>query len=205
MGEWLDYWDRMRKSGGAVPPDLQAQFTGTQWPNSPLVKGSAVFAQIASQDLAGGYQALTKDTLSITTPPSVKAGGSPGYFPQPTSSLCLNSKSRNKDAAVKVIDWFVNDPEAAKILGLISGPPASKVALQTVLGLSNFDSVDQAVLKYSQMALARAEPAPLTPLALRAVSDLMRRINEDVGFGKSSVRDGAAQFVKEGNALLRRA
>lgn len=205
VGEWLDYWDRMRKSGGAVPPDLQAEFTDTQWPNSPLVKGSAVFAQIASQDLSGGYQALTKDTLSIATPPSVKAGGSPGYFPQPTSSLCLYARSRNKEAAVKIIDWFVNNPESAKILGLVSGPPASKPALQAVLGLSNIAPVDQAVLRYSQAALAKAEPAPPTPLALRAVSDLMRRVNENVGFGKSSVKDGAAQFVTQGNALLRRA
>ena len=60
MAEWLDYWNEMRKAGGAVPADLQAQFTGTEWPNSPLVRGTAVFALMASQDLAGGYQALTR-------------------------------------------------------------------------------------------------------------------------------------------------
>ena len=202
---WLDYWDAMRKSGGAVPPDLQAQFTNTEWPNSPLVKGTAVFSQIASQDLSGGYQALMTDTLSITTPPSVTAGGSPGYFPQPTSSLCLYSKSNNKEAAVAVMDWFVSDPESAKILGLISGPPASKPALEAVLGLDDLAPVDKKVLKYSQTALSKAEPAPELPLGMRAVGDLMRRVNEDVGFGKSSVADGANNFVNQANALLRRA
>lgn len=205
VAAWLDYWDKMRKSGGAVSADLQAQFTGTEWPNSPLVKGKAVFASIASQDLSGGYQALVKDTLSITTPPSASAGGSPGYYPQPTSSLCLYSKSENKEAAVKVIDWFVSDPESAKILGLISGPPASKPALEAVLGLQGLAAVDQRVLKYSQAALAKAEPAPPTQAAGRAVEDLMRRVNEDVGFGKSSVKDAAQSFVDQGNALLRRA
>ncbi len=150
VAQWLDYWDKMRKSGGAVPADLQAQFTGTEWPNSPLVKGKAVFASIASQDLAGGYQALTKDTLSITTPPSAGAGASPGYYPQPTSSLCLYAKSGNKEAAVKVIDWFVSDPASARILGLISGPPASKPALEAVLELEDLAPVDERVLKYSR-------------------------------------------------------
>jgi multiple sugar transport system substrate-binding protein len=202
---WLDYWDKMRKSGGAVPADLQAQFTGTEWPNSPLVKGKAVFASIASQDLAGGYQALTKDTLSIMTPPSPASGGNPGYFPQPTSSLCLFSKSRNQEEAVKVMDWFVSDPESAKILGLISGPPASKPALQAVLGLKDLAPVDQRVLKYSQAALEKANPAPPPQVAGRAVEDLMRRTNEDVGFGKSSVKEASQAFVNQANALMRRA
>jgi len=205
VAAWLDFWDKMRKSGGAVPADLQAQFTGTEWPNSPLVKGKAVFASIASQDLSGGYQALVKDTLSITTPPSAAAGGSPGYFPQPTSSLCLYSKSQNPEAAVKVIDWFVSDPESAKILGLISGPPASKPALEAVLELEGLAPVDQRVLKYAQGALAKAEPAPPPLVGGRAMDDLMRRVNEDVGFGKSSVQDAAQSFVDQGNALLRRA
>lgn len=203
--QWLDTWDKMRKSGGAVPADLQAQFTGTEWPNSPLVKGKAVFASIASQDLAGGYQALTKDTLAITTPPSAGAGASPGYYPQPTSSLCLYAKSGNKEAAVKVIDWFVSDPESARILGLISGPPASKPALQAVLQLEDLAPVDQRVLKYSQAALPKALPAPPPQKAGRAIEDLMRRVNEDVGFGKSSVQEAAQAFIDQGHALMRRA
>jgi multiple sugar transport system substrate-binding protein len=205
VAEWLEYWDKMRKSGGAVPPDMQAQFTGTEWPNSPIVKGKAVFAPIHTQDLKGGYQALTKDTLTIVAPPSVKAGGSPGCFPSPTSSLCLYSKSPNKERAAQVIDWFVSDPESAKILGMISGTPASKPALQTVLDMQDLEPVDQKVLKYSQGAFAKAEPAPPAQRADRAVGDLMRRINEDVGFGKTSVKDAAKQFVDQGNALMRRA
>ena len=43
----------------------------------------------------------------------------------------------NPEEAVKLIDWFVSDPESAKILGLISGPPASKPALQAVLELKD--------------------------------------------------------------------
>jgi multiple sugar transport system substrate-binding protein len=205
VAEWFDYWDRMRKSGGAVPADLQAQFTGTEWPNSPLVKGKAVFASIASQDLSGGYQALTKDTLSITTPPAVKAGATPGYFPQGTSMCCLYAKSRNMEATAKVIDWFVSDPTSARILGLVSGPPASRPALQAVLELKGLARVDEEVLKYSQAALAKALPAPPLQLGQRAVEDLMRRVNESVGFGRSSVRDAAQTFIDQGNALLRRA
>lgn len=202
---WLDYWDKMRKSGGAVPPDLQAQFTGTEWPNSPLVRGTAVFATMASQDLSGGYQALTKDTLALTTPPSPTAGGGPGCFPRPTSSLTLNARSQNKEAAVKLMDWFVSDPESAKILGLISGPPASRPALEAVIALPNVKPVDQKVLKYSQAALASARPAPRNHRSARGMGDLMRRVNENVGFGSYGVQDAAEEFISQGNALMKRA
>lgn len=205
LAHWLDYWEKMRKSGGAVPPDLQAQFTGTEWPNSPLVRGTAVFATMASQDLSGGYQALVKDTLGLTTPPSPTADSGPGCFPRPTSSLTLNAKSQNKDAAVKLMDWFVSDPESAKILGLISGPPASRPALEAVIALPGIKPVDQKVLKYSQAALASAKPAPRNHRAARAMGDLMRRVNENVGFGSYGVQDAAEEFLSQGNALMKRA
>jgi multiple sugar transport system substrate-binding protein len=93
-------------------------------------------------------------------PPAPKAGENPGLFPRPTSSLTRNARSENPENAVKLIDWFVGgDPESAKILGLISGPPASQPALAAVLELENLSEVDQKVLEYAQEALAQAMPA----------------------------------------------
>jgi multiple sugar transport system substrate-binding protein len=74
-----------------------------------------------------------------------------------------------------------------------------------VLGLQDLAPVDQRVLKYSQAALAKAEAAPPPQVAEQAIADLMRRTNENVGFGKSSVKQGAQAFVEQGNALMRRA
>src|SRR5690606_2918226 len=114
VAAWLEYWNKMRETGATVPPDLQAQFTGTEWPNSPLVRGRAIFANMASQDLAGGYQALTTDTLGMMAPPAPVGSDNPGYFPRPTSSLTLNTRSNFKQEAAHLMDWFVSDPESAK-------------------------------------------------------------------------------------------
>lgn len=205
VAAWLEYWSKMRETGGTVPPDLQAQFTGTEWPNSPLVRGRAIFASMASQDLAGGYQALTTDTLGMMAPPAPVGATNPGYFPRPTSSLALNARSSFKHEAAHLMDWFVSDPESARILGLVSGPPASDPALEAVLGLENISEVDQKVLRHSQAALAQANTAPPVHRGERAITDLMRRVNENVGFGASSVQQAAEEFVNQGNALLRRA
>jgi multiple sugar transport system substrate-binding protein len=201
VAAWLEYWNKMRESGGAVPADMQAQFTGTEWPNAPLVRGTAVFASMASQDIASGYQALTEDSLNLTPPP-IAANGTSGLYPSPTSSVTLYSKSQNKDEAVKLMDWFVSDPQSALILGLVSGPPAAKPALEAVLTLPELSVIDEKVLKYAQGALAIANKAPLAHRAGRAMNDLMRRTNENVGFGTVSVQQGATDFMTEGASLL---
>lgn len=204
IAAWFEYWSKMRETGGAVPADMQAQFTGTEWPNAPLTRGSAVFASMASQDIASGYQALTQDTLGLTLPPVV-AEGNIGLYPSPTSSLTLNARSQFKDETVKLMDWFVSDPESAKILGLVSGPPASRPALEAVLELPDLSVIDQKVLKYSQTALPLGNSSPRNSRAGRAMIDLMRRMNENVGFGTSSVQDAATDFVNEANGLLSQA
>lgn len=202
VADWFEIWDKMRKTGAAVPPDIQAQFTGTEWPNSPLVRGKAVFAHLYSQDISGGYQGLMEDKVGLVLPPSAEPGNNPGLYPQPTSQLVLNAKSMNKENAVRLIDWFVSDPESAKILGLISGPPASKMALDTVLAFPDLSDVDKRVLDYAQKAIAMALPAPTQHRTLRQIHDLLRRVNENIGFGAYSVNDGAKEFIEQGNQIL---
>jgi multiple sugar transport system substrate-binding protein len=205
VAAWLDYWAKMRETGGAVPPDLQAQFTNSEFPNAPLNKGTAVFALMQSQDISSGYQALQKDTLGMTAPPSPKAGGNIGVYPNASSLVTMNAKSQFKDETVKLMNWFVTDPESAKVLGLVSGPPASKTELAEVLKMTDIKPIDSKVLKYSLAALGSANPAPPSHRAERAMTDLLIRINESVAFGSASIQDAANQFISEGNDLMKQA
>jgi multiple sugar transport system substrate-binding protein len=199
--DWLSYWDKLRKNGAAVPADLTAQFTGQEWPNSPLVKGRAVFALMATQDIQGGYQALMTDHLSVTLPPSA-TGADPGLYPSATSSMCVYARSKAKHEAAFVVNWFVSDPASAKILGLISGPPAAKPALAEVLKLKDTSELEKDVLKYSKAAGAKSHSAPAIPLGFTDVQSLLRRVNEDIGFGKSSVAQGASDFMSQVTGVL---
>jgi multiple sugar transport system substrate-binding protein len=205
VAAWLDYWAKMRETGGAVPPDLQTQFNNSEFPNAPLNKGTAVFALMQSQDISSGYQALQKDTLGMTAPPSAKAGGNNGVYPNASSLVTMNAKSQFKDETVKLMNWFVVDPESAKVLGLVSGPPASKTELAEVMKMTAIKPIDSKVLTYSLAALAHANPAPPSHRAERAVTDLLIRTNESVAFGSASVQDAAKQFISDGNDLMKQA
>jgi multiple sugar transport system substrate-binding protein len=132
VADWLNFWDGMRKTGAAVPSDIQAAYGWGEWTNAPLVLGKAVFATMQTQDLKSGMQALTEDTLAMRAPPGWGDPANNGCYPSPSSSLTMNAASQLKDNAALVMDWFVNSPESGKILGLISGPPASNAQLAAV-------------------------------------------------------------------------
>jgi multiple sugar transport system substrate-binding protein len=205
VAAWLDFWAKMRSTGGAVPPDLQTQFNNSEFPNAPLNKGTAVFAVMQSQDISSGYQALQKDTLGMTAPASAKAGGNNGVYPNASSLVTMNAKSQFKDETMKLMNWFVTDPESAKVLGLVSGPPASKTELAEVMKMTDIKPIDSKVLTYSLAALKSANPAPPSHRAERVVTDLLIRTNESVAFGSASIKDAAKQFISEGNDLMKHA
>lgn len=204
VADWLETWNKMRETGAAVPADLQAQFTGTEWPNSPVVRGRAVFAQMQSQEIAGGYQALMTDTMDLVLPPAPTSTGNLGLFPRPTSSMAVSARGTNKEEAVRLADWFCTAPESASILGLVSGPPAARPALEAVLQLDDLSEIDAKVLRYCQVALPLANPAPKVHRAERELGSLMRRVNENVGFGTYGVQEGAEEFVSEGTKVMQR-
>ena len=205
LAEWLNFWVEMRAAGGCVPPDVQAAYAPGEWQNAPMVQSKAVFASIQTQDLKSGYQALMQDKVAMTAPPAWQQGGHNGSYPAPSSSLTLNVKSLQKENAAKVMDWFINSPESGQILGLISGPPASMSALAAVKDLPNLDELDLNTLEYAEAALAAAKGAPPVHRAEQALRDLLKRLNEDVGFGRSSVQKAADDFIAEGNSEIRRA
>src|SRR3569832_1922580 len=106
---------------------------------------------------------------------------------------------------MKLMNWFVTDPESAKVLGLVSGPPASKTELAEVMKMTDIKPIDSKVLTYSLAALEHANPAPPSQRAERAVTDLLIRINESVAFGSASIQDASNQFLSEGNELMKQA
>jgi multiple sugar transport system substrate-binding protein len=141
----------------------------------------------------------------MRAPPGWGDPANNGCYPSPSSSLTMNAASQLKDNAALVMDWFVNSPESGKILGLISGPPASNAQLAAVKELPDLDRLDHNVLDYAEAALAAAKTAPPASRVDNELRDLMKKVNEDVGFGRSTVQKAAEDFVNLGNNAIRRA
>jgi multiple sugar transport system substrate-binding protein len=106
--------------------------------------------------------------------------------------------------AVDVINFFVSDPEAGAILGTERGLPPNKQVRDTIS--VNFDDQLKGVLAFDERVTAQAGPTPPVPAQGDSqTTRLLQASAENVGFGRQSPADGAAEYVAQVTAELERA
>ncbi|MGI8457536.1 MAG: ABC transporter substrate-binding protein [Propionibacteriaceae bacterium] len=115
------------------------------------------------------------------------------------ASMLWSASSRSKDpeAAVAVINWWVNSQKCADICLAERGmPPNTEIKAYVLPKLSK---TQQAVAKFLddiQPELGDTPPAPL-PGGGNTLADVLVRHQTDVLFGRASASDAATQFTDE--------
>jgi multiple sugar transport system substrate-binding protein len=201
IADWFALWDDLRKRGGAAAPDVQALDTG-EIDTSLLTQGRAAMVFANSNQLVG-FQAAVKSKLAMTMYPSGGAGSKPGQYLKPAMLWSVAASSKQPKAAVEVVDFYMNDKDADLVLGVERGVPASAVMRQAVE--PTLDELGKAQTQYVSFIgdkVGAIPPPP--PSGAGEVQVLLRRVNEQVGFGKLSAAEGAKQFVAEAKAILAR-
>lgn len=106
---------------GLIPPyDVSQAENGPE--DSSIVKGDSAVNIIPASQYGNFAGAAKKDLEMILLPGA--AGGTATMVPA-SLHLCMSSKSENKEAAAKLIDFLINDEEANKLMKAERGMPAS--------------------------------------------------------------------------------
>ncbi|MNC13658.1 putative ABC transporter substrate-binding protein YesO [compost metagenome] len=94
------------------------------------------------------YDSLKKGAYALPTMPrSTQAGG----WLKPSMYLAVTASSKKQEEAKKFVNWFVNDPEAAKILTTVRGLPANKeMASLLEANLSEADKIGLGLLRATE-------------------------------------------------------
>jgi multiple sugar transport system substrate-binding protein len=156
--------------------------------NSPLVKGAAL-AELNDVSLASSYFDGFGEVALAPLPTSPDAATS-GSFAGVTQLLTVSNKSAHQEEAAKFIDFFLNDPEAGKILGLVRGMPANQDVLEALS--SSFEGGDKATYEFEQLVaddiVARPPVAPEG--GSQSITDFKNEYDQVI-FGRESVADAA--------------
>ena len=107
-------------------------------------------AQISSLD------SLKPGAYGVVTMPKAVEGG--GHL-KPSMFWSVNNRSSYQDEAKKFIDWFVNDPEAAKILRTVRGLPVNSSNLELLE--SDFSDADKLSAELISATIEH-DPQPFT-------------------------------------------
>jgi multiple sugar transport system substrate-binding protein len=191
LAGWYGFWDKMRRTGGCVTPDIQAAQKGNI--DTDAITLGKAFMGFAQSNQLVGYQALIKDRLAMTMYPS---GDKPGQYLKPSMLFSIAANSKMGADAARVINHFVKDPEAVIALSVERGTPASASARMTLA--PTLDDLGKIAIAFISEVTDKVGPLPPPPPqgAGEALA-ILTKCNELVGFGKLSVKDAAKSCYDE--------
>jgi multiple sugar transport system substrate-binding protein len=200
--EWYSYWEDLRQRGGTVSADVQTLDQNVIESNC-LALGKSAIGMAYSNQLVG-YQLVVKSKLAVTMLPREKKDGPSGHYYRPALIWSIGASSKNGEAAAKFINFFVNDPDAGKILGVERGVPMSPAVRAAILPTLN--PVEQQTVKYVELLKDQVgtypSPAPLGSQEFD--QNVMRPVADQLAFGKITVAEAAKRLVEEGATKLKR-
>ena len=195
-----DFWNfctDLRKSGAATTAELTATITGTP-ADEPLPKGKAA-AEWDYDSLYTLYVAATKDQLALF--PLPQNNGNTGMLPKPAQMLSVYSKSKHPKEAIELMNFLLNDKDAANALGGSRGLQPN-LDIRNSMAASATDPGVKAIYAYEADNKSKLNPAAVTPpKGDSQVLTLMQRTYQDVAFGRQSVQDAANSFYSQTKQL----
>jgi multiple sugar transport system substrate-binding protein len=200
LAAWLGFWQDLRESRGTPPGDVQALATGDDLSRTGLITGNAaILPQLT--DTYFGLQALTENPLGIHLLPNGFEGSelTQHHYTYAGNSSSVSAQTEHADTVMDIIRFMHTDPEGVEIFYRGSGlVPASNPGRETLRDEGT--PADLTILDYIDMILEDSAN-PRNP-AIAGVSDILRRMNEEVAFGQLTVEEAAQQFFDEAAAII---
>ena len=199
---WFRYWDDLRKAGAIVPPEVQVANSPDAADKSLLVKGEVAIHSISASQIFG-YQQVTEDTLGLLPSPVGSTGTNGMSPPMAGQFLTVYAKTAHPEEAAMFVDFMVNDPEAAAILGNTRGVPSSG-KIRDALALQS-TPVDKELYDYVSLVsdLASFYEYEIIPFDNEFI-ELLKVTSENIAFGQLSIEAAVDLFMLELDKIVER-
>jgi multiple sugar transport system substrate-binding protein len=137
--------------------------------------------------------------------PRLAPGVGGGHYRKPSMFFSVAGSSTNKQAAAEFLNFFISDPEAAKVLGVERGIPC--IAETREIVAPTLDEGSQIALNFVANLgdLLGSLPPPPPAAAGEIDISLLRTLSQEVAFGARSAEDAGTYFATEAAAILERA
>lgn len=203
--EYFEFWEELRKAGAATPADrLDEQFGALEV--TPLARGIALSS---TRDIA--QFAVVVNTLKSQgkpselaflrqrVEPSVQSGNVPG-----TNGLSISTSCDNVSTAAEYIDFFANDVEGAQAFqsnnSIVISPEGRKALLEDQ---KTSETVRKSLEVFTEITDDGDIAAATYPSGYQTLQPLLRRLYENVAFGKTTAADAAATFFTQSKSDLK--
>jgi multiple sugar transport system substrate-binding protein len=190
---WFQYWDDLRKAGGVVTPELQVSNPPDDTSKSLVVTGKTAMSLMASNQLVG-LQNMTEDKLTFVQVPRGEKGT--GVVFESSQGMSGYAKSAHPKEVALLMNYWINDPDAAKILGNDRGVPVTSKMRDLLKADAN--EVDQVIYDYTNRVseAVKKEPFPISynPPGFTEYDKLADSTVMEIAFGRKDVQKAVADF-----------
>ncbi|WKB53806.1 ABC transporter substrate-binding protein [Eleftheria terrae] len=207
--DWVKTYKRLSAEHTAVPLPLRASLGGAEKPTEQQpdwVSGNWAGNYTWDSVLRLRASTLNKDQkLDIGEFLMLPGAKASGVFGRPSLMFAVSKNSKHPAAAAKLLNFLLTDPEAARVLGLSRGVPASDSQFHTLVKENRIEPTElKAYLQIKKLKDAGQIQLPSPLLEHARVHKFLREVFESVSYNKVSDEDAARRLVEEGNSMLRR-
>ncbi|TCO32847.1 ABC-type glycerol-3-phosphate transport system substrate-binding protein [Kribbella steppae] len=201
LGSWLDWWEKLRKAGAALSLSEQ-EGMGPDWAQV----GKKVLVNFGnSNHIIDDAKMFPKERFRLRAAPIAPTavdGHKYLYFPR--MAIYQRIDDANLEAAGKVLDYNVNNPEMLKTVRLTMGAPTNPKVAEQAQAFASQDEKEMLAVVQKERA-AQRKPRYEAPPGSSTWRTATSRICEEIALGKTTVPDGAKKLVDEIAAGIKRA
>jgi multiple sugar transport system substrate-binding protein len=195
--KYLELWKDYRDNGLIPPPAEAAIYAETSADTSALIARKVAITYVWTNGLPG-YQQATQDDLDLIEFPGAEATNA--LWPAPSQFYTVNKDSKNIEGAVQFINFLVNSPDAAKVLGNDRGASASSTAREGAA--STATESDRKILGYLSSAGPHSSKETAHVPNDTELNSTLFLIYQSVQFGRTTPAQGGQEIVDLLNRLI---
>ncbi len=200
LAESLQYVSELYKTGTMEPFGESSAFVGKTEQNFRWINGDIGIAFALTPTISQMKSTAPADRKFFVAALPIHKNAKQSANPQrPSQVLAINRVSRNAEEAVKFLNWFVNDREAAVILGDSRSTPASSLARQALVEAKKIDPLIADALDYANKNPGKAW-GPLTENS--EISQINKDAIEKMIFDKTTPEQAADEIISGYKAKL---
>ncbi len=192
--ETFDYLRRLIETGTMPPLEETVPFEKVYADQTPNWLNQVYAIAAPSSSILPRIKAASKFELGVARYPVMKNAKNPGLITAPTMMITVNAASPNKEEAIKLVDWMLNDREAILTLKDSRGLPAVKKARDI---LAQEKLMDPLIVKLVEASLPFSGGPEGALSQNREVVAIIEDYVQKVGYRKLTPEQAADAFMKD--------
>jgi multiple sugar transport system substrate-binding protein len=199
LTSWFEMFEAMRVQGG-FPPAGFFEKVGSSAEASYIAKGT-IASQIIPTNNFLVYNKAAGGNLVLLRMPGETTGKRRGQSIDTPALWSVAAASKHRDAALKLLNFLTNDPDASKATGTTRGVPANPNVAGEIKPTLQPD--DQLATDY--LVALQKETLPRSyayPPGSSKIQSTLESISAEVEFKRQTPQQAAATIISEGKKAL---